>query len=106
MGWITDSLIDHTINISKHKSLCGSNYIKLPEELRRPRKGLINIHNIDNNECLKCFLVRYLHPPDHHSARIRKFDKDFARKCDFKDIKFHVKIRNIHKVEKTTFYQH
>ena len=30
-----------------------------------------------------------------------KVDKDFARELDFKDIKFPVKIRDIHKIEKT-----
>ena len=29
-----------------------------------------------------------------------KVDKDFARELDFKDIKFPVKIRDIHKIEK------
>ena len=46
----------------------------------------------------KWLLVRnhaYCHP-----VKIRKIDKDFARKIDFKDIKFPIKIRHIHKVEK------
>ena len=42
-GWITDSVIDHTISISKYNLLAGSSYIKLPKELNSPRKGLINI---------------------------------------------------------------
>ena len=40
--WIIDSVIDHTISISKYNSLAGSSYIKLPKELDHPRKGLIN----------------------------------------------------------------
>ena len=48
--WITDSVIDHNINISKYNALAGSSDIKLPEELDDPRKGLINIQNIDYNE--------------------------------------------------------
>ena len=31
--WIIDSVIDHTINISKYNPLAGSSYIKLPKEL-------------------------------------------------------------------------
>ena len=61
---------------------------------------MINIEYSDDNECLKRCLVRYLNPADHHPTSIRKIDKDFARKHDFKDIKFPVKIRDIHKVEK------
>ena len=46
----------------------------------------------------KRFLVKYLNPADHNLARIAKADKDFAKK--FKDIKFSVEVRDIHKTEK------
>ena len=52
-GWITDLVIDHIISISKYNPLSESSYIKLPKELHNPRKGLINIQNIDDNECFK-----------------------------------------------------
>ena len=32
LHWIFDSVIDHTVSISKYDSLAGSSYIKLPEE--------------------------------------------------------------------------
>ena len=76
-GWITDSVIDHTISISKYNLLAGSSYIKLPKELNSPRKGLINIWNVNDNECLKWCLAKYLNPADHHPVRIIKVDKDF-----------------------------
>ena len=93
-GWIIDSVIDHTISISKYNPLGESSYIRLRKQLDHPRKGLINIQNIDN----ECFILfRYLNPADHHSARITKADKDFPKKLDFKDIKFPFKIRDIRK---------
>ena len=52
-GWIIDSVIDHTIRISKYNPLAGSCYIKLPKQLDHPRKGPINIQNIYDNECFK-----------------------------------------------------
>ena len=61
---------------------------------------MINIRNIDDNECFKRYLVRYLHPADHHPDRVTKADKDFERKYDFKNIKFPVEIRDIHKIFK------
>ena len=61
---------------------------------------MTNIQNTDSNECFKWCLVGYLHPADHNSTRIRNVNKDFVRVLDFKDIKFSVKIRNIHKSEK------
>ena len=48
-----DSVIDHTMRISKYNPLAGSSYIKLPKELDHPRKGLINIQCIDVNQCIK-----------------------------------------------------
>ena len=61
---------------------------------------MINIQYSDDNECLKWCIVRYVHPADHNSRKITKADKDFAKKLDFKDIKFRVKVRHIHKIEK------
>ena len=52
LSLIIDSVIDHN-NILKYNSLPGSSYIKLPKELDHPRKGLINVQNIDDNECCK-----------------------------------------------------
>ena len=98
--WISDSVIDHTISISKDNPLVGSSYIKLPKELDNPRKRLINIQNIDDNECFKWCLVRNLNPADHNPRRITKADKDFEKRLDFKDIKFPVKFRDICKTEK------
>ena len=74
--------------------------MKLPKELNQPKKCLINIQNIDDNECIKWCLVRNLNPADHHPARITKVAKAFAKMLDFKDIKFPIKVRNIHKNEK------
>ena len=99
-GWVIDSVIDHTISISRYNPLAGSSYIKLPKELDQPKKGLFNIQNTDDNVCFKWSIVRYLNPANHQPARITKADKDFAKKLDFKEMKFPVKIRDIHKIEK------
>ena len=60
---------------------------------------MINIQSIDDNECLKWSLVRYLNPTDHNPRRITKTKKDFLKKIDLEDIKFPIKIRDIHKIE-------
>ena len=99
-GWIIDSAIGHTVSISNYNPLTGSSYTELPKELDHQRKRLINIQNTDNNECFKWSIVRYLNPTNHQPARITKGDRDFAKKLDLKDIKFPVKIKDIHKVEK------
>ena len=48
-------------------------------------------------------LVRYLHPGDHYPSRLRKGKKYFAEELYFRDIKFPVKIRDIHKIEKKSY---
>ena len=54
-GWIIESINGEYVNISIYSSLIRSTYIKLPDKLKNPMKGLINIKNNDN----KCFLVPY-----------------------------------------------
>ena len=61
---------------------------------------MINSKNIDDNECFKESIVNYLSPTDRNLARITKADKEFAKKLDFKDIKFPIKITDIHKIER------
>ena len=61
---------------------------------------MVNIQNTDSNRCFKWCLVKYPHPADHNPKKIRKVDKDFARQLDFKELKFLVKIRDIHKIER------
>ena len=96
-GWIIDSVINHTISISKYNPLAGSSYTKLPKELDCPRKGLINIQNIDDNERFKWCLVRYLNSADHNPRRISKSNKKFEKRLDLKEMKFPVKIREFPK---------
>ena len=89
-GWIIDSVTDHNTSISKYNPLAGSSFINLRKELDHPRKELINIQNIDDNECLKWCLIRYLKLADYHPARITKANKDFVNRLDFKEIKISV----------------
>ena len=40
---------------------------------------MINTQNIDDNECFKWSIVRYVYPANHHLARITKRNKEFAK---------------------------
>ena len=91
------SLIILFIKSSKYKPLVESSYIKFPNELNHQRKDLTNFQNNDDNEFFKRCLFRYVNPGDHNLEKITKGDKDFAKKFDFKNIKFAVKIRNLTK---------
>ena len=52
-GWITKSIEAQYVNISIYIPLIGSTYIELPDGLKNPMKGLINIKSNYN----KCFLL-------------------------------------------------
>ena len=57
--WIVESIYGKYVNISACSPLVANTYIELPNELKNPMKGLINIKNTDN----KCFLwchIRHL----------------------------------------------
>ena len=55
--WVV-SLIQLQITILVFKIKPGSKYVKLPKKLDHPKEGLVNIQNINNNECFKWYLVR------------------------------------------------
>ena len=61
---------------------------------------MLNIQNFDDTERFKWCLIRYLNPVNHHPAKIRKVDKLFADELDLEDIKFPVKVKDVHKIEK------
>ena len=61
--------------IIKYNPLVVSSYIELAKELDHPRKGLVNLQNVDDNECFKQCLVKCLNPAHHRRARITKADK-------------------------------
>ena len=60
---------------------------QITKRIKPSKNGLINNQNIDDNECFKWCLVKYLHPADHNARRITKVDKDFTREIDFEDKK-------------------
>ena len=81
-GWIIESIEAECVNIYIYSPLVGSTYIELPDKLKNPMKGLINIKNNDN----KCFLwrhIRHLNLVKIHSERITKKDKNMINDLDY-----------------------
>ena len=67
-GWLIESINGEYVNISVYSPLVGSSFVKLPNELKNPNKGLINIKNNDN----QCFLWCYV-------RHLRKFQEKIER---------------------------
>ena len=96
-GWIVDKVNSKYLNISKYAPLLGSSFIKLPDKLNHPKKGLINIQNDDN----KCFLwchFRHLDLVGSNSARISEKDREIADALDYSDVALPVSEKDYKKI--------
>ena len=69
-GWVTESINSEYMNISTYSPLIGSSFVKLPNELKNPKEGLINIKNNDN-KCFPWCHVRHLNFIKKHPERIK-----------------------------------
>ena len=79
--------------------MIGSTYIELPDKLKNPMKGLINLKNNGN----KCFLwchIRHLNPLKMHPECITKEDKKMINDLDYEGIKFPVSKNDYRRIER------
>ena len=98
-GSIIESINGEYVNISACSPLIGSTYIELPDKLKNPMKGLINIKNNDN----KCFLwchIRHLNLVKTHPERITKKDKNMINDLNYEGTKFPVSKKDYCKIER------
>ena len=98
-GWIVKLIESQYINISAYRPLSGSSYIKLPAELKSPKKGLINIKSNDQ----KCFLwchVRHINSVKIHPERITQEDKKLVNSLNYDEVGFPVREKDFSKIEK------
>ena len=98
-GWVVKKVDSHYLNIAKYEPIKGSSYIKLPSELRNSKKGLINMKNEDN-ECFRWCHIRHINPQEKYPQRIKKIDKQYVEKLDYKNIEFPVNVKHYNKIEK------
>ena len=75
-----------------------STHIKLPNELKNSRKGLINIQN-DDNKCFLWFHIRHLNLIDKIPQKITKKDKELVSKINYEGINFPVSKKDYCKTE-------
>ena len=87
------------MNISAYNPLVGSTYIELPDELKNPVKGLINIKNNDNKCSLWCH-VRHLNFVKRNPQKIAKEDEKMIRELNYEGIKFPVSRKDYCKIER------
>ena len=87
------------MNISIYSPLIGSTYIELPDKLKNPMKGLINIKSNDT-KCFLCCHIRHLNLVKPHPERITKEDKKMINDLNYEGIAFPVSKRDYCKIER------
>ena len=97
-GWIVEEIYHEYLNISSYLPLSGSTYIELPNELKHPMKGLINIQN-DGNKCFLWCHVRHLKLGYKNPQIIRKEDREVFKKLNYQGVDFPVSKKDYGKIE-------
>ncbi|CAB4012236.1 uncharacterized transposon-derived [Paramuricea clavata] len=90
----------HEVDIVHFNPLVGSSFIELPDSLKSDRNGLINIENMDDNECFRWCHVRHLMSKAKRATKITRSDRKFAETLDYRGIDFPVRIDDIPKIER------
>ena len=96
--WIVEEIVSQYLNLSSYLPLSGSTYTKLPDELKHPMKGLINIKNNED----KCFLwchVRHLNLNGVKLCRITKKYRVIAEGLNYSGFDFPVFKKDYGKIE-------
>ena len=96
-GWIVEEINSQFLNLSSYLPLSGITYIKLPDELKHPIKGLINIKNNDK----RCFLwchARHLNCSGKNLNSITKTDRVIAGSLNYSGVEFPVSKKDYHKI--------
>ena len=98
-GWVIELVLYHYINIVTYFPLRGRSYFKLPEALRNPRKGLVNMKNNDN-ECFRWCHIRHLNPVKVHPERVTQADREYVLKLDYSGVTFPVAVKDMDRIER------
>ena len=97
-GWVVEEIYSQYLNLSSYLPLSGSTYIKLPDELNHPVKGLINIKN-DDNQCFLWCHVRHLNLNGVKLERITKKEKEIVKDLNYSSVDFPVSKKYYCKIE-------
>ena len=96
---IVELIESQYINVSTCRPLSGSFYVKLPVELKIPKRGLINIKNNDQ----KCFLwchVRHNNPIKILPNRNTQEDKKLVNNLNYDGVGFPLWEKDFSKIGK------
>ena len=96
-GWVIDTVEGHWLNLNRYTPLRGGSYIQLPENLRHPMKGIINIKNEDN-ECFRWCHLAHKFPALRNADRVAHY-RPHIGELDYTNVTFPVKVKDYKKIE-------
>ncbi|XP_047515259.1 uncharacterized protein LOC125056273 [Pieris napi] len=95
-GWSLKKILHLDMNLNQFNPLRGKSFIELPHDIKI-KKAVINVKNTDD-ACFKWALLSALFPIHKNSDRVSSYTK-YSHKLKFGNIKFPVKLKDIHKIE-------
>ncbi|CAB4004929.1 Collagen EMF1-alpha [Paramuricea clavata] len=98
-NWRVIMVESHEVDVVHFNPLVGSSFIELPAPLKSKINGLINIENMDDNDCFRWCHVRHLKLKEQKANKITKPDREFAKVLNYDGIEFPVRIDDIPKIE-------
>jgi hypothetical protein len=99
-NWRILNIEAHYLNAALYKPLKGSSYMELPEDIRNPKSGLLNMKNGEDTMYFMWCHVRHLRPKKDRATTITKKDEDFSNTLNYDGIDFPVKVSDIGKIER------
>ena len=96
-GWIIEFTESQYINISTYRPSSGSSYMDLPDELKSPRKGLINIKNEEKN-IFYAAMLDILILQINIQKELKKLSKN-AEELNYDEIELPVQEKDFNKIE-------
>ena len=77
------------VGVAKFEPISGSSFFPLPEELRHPKNGILNIRNEEDEKCFLWSILAHLHPASRDKQRISHYTP-YEFELDMSGIEFPV----------------
>ena len=96
-GWVLGSINKLELRVARYKPLKGSNYVRVPFQLRK-KKAIVNVKNNDEF-CFVWAILSAQYPSIHNPSKVASYRKHF-RKLNLSGLTFPLPVKQVNKFEK------
>lgn len=96
-GWTIESIREINLWMTTYTPIAGSSYLALPGAIKM-KQSIVNIQNVDDDQCLKWCLLAHLHPVEKDKHRVSKY-RQYENELNFDGIEWPCSYTQISKVE-------